>query len=212
MDLRTIADVGVSNHAVEKLRERLPAGSAVNSLSDKEVRAVLRRGWEFARSENKIELWYERVEGALVPTYVLSLGSVLEASLVGVVRMDTHGPRPCFITVITAEMAQRNMESARWARTPNAVGVAALMNNSLAKQLEGVTAQPKVTPAKPIEKMVVTWVSEGKLRFQAVPKDTMAVGNLIHQLLQDGVDEKTIEFWVRSSAKIRRQVTVDFDE
>lgn len=213
VDLRLSETVGVTSHALEKLRERQPAGSQYSSLADKELRALLERAWRQGREAKSIELWWERNEaGVVVCNYVVELG-VLSEDLLGLVREDDRTPgRPCFITVITKPMAERSKSNNRWARSPEKVGAPGLLNNTLAQQLEGVTVQPKGVPAKPIEKMVVTWVSEGKLRFQAIPKDTLAVGNLIHQLLQDGVDEKTIEFWVRSSAKIRRQITVDFDE
>lgn len=211
-DLRLSEAVGVTTHALEKLRERQPAGSQYTSLADKELRLALERAWKNGREEGNIELWWERVDGVAVCNYVINLEMISE-DLVGLVREDdrTSG-RPCFITVISKQMAERSKSINRWARSPDKIGATGLLSNTLAQQLEGVTAaQPKVV-AQPIAKMVVTWVLEGKLRFQAIPKDSTAVGTFVHQLIQDGVDEKTIEFWVQAPVKIRRQVTVDFDE
>lgn len=209
-DLRLSDAVGVTTHALEKLRERQPAGSQYTSLADKELRSALERAWRDGRTEGNIELWWERVDGAVVCNYVVDLESISE-DLVGLVREDdrTTG-RPCFITVISKQMAERSKSVNRWARSPEKIGEARLLSNTIAQQLEGVTVRTQAPLA--LRKMIVTWVSEGKQRFQAIPKDSMAVGAFVHQLIQDGVDEKTIEFWLQASFKIRRQVVVDLDE
>jgi len=142
LDLTKIAEIGVTAHAVEKLRERLPAGSTMNSLTERDLRAVLQRAWKFAREEEKIELWWEHVANDAQPTlnYVVPLDDVLEnAKLVGIVREDNRNPgKPCFITVITEDMAHRNRGSNRWARSPEFVGTPGLPNNALQQQLRDV--------------------------------------------------------------------------
>lgn len=201
IDLRLSELVGVTTHAIEKLRERQPAGSQYSSMSDKELRTLLERAWKQGRSTEAVELWWEKIEDTDVLNYVVDLGPAL-GDLLGLVREDDRTPgRPCFITIVTKQMAERSRTMNRWARTPDKLG--GTLSHTMAPQLEGARA-----PAR-IEKIVVTWVSEGKLRFQAIPKDT--AGAFIETLLQNGVDEKSIEFWVQSSAKIRRHVVVDFE-
>lgn len=200
-DLRNVDAVGVTAHAMEKLRERKQGGRI---LSDKEWRALLERAWKHGRKNDTIELWWERDELEVVCSYIVDLG-IEEASegLVGLVREDDRTPgRPCFITVVTSEMAKRSQASGRWARSPESVGG---VFNTLADQLAGVTA---VTA--PSIKVVMTWDIAGKTRFQIVPKDT--VNTFLEALLREGVDERTVSIWAKMTTTFRRQITVDFNE
>jgi hypothetical protein len=197
-DLRTVDAVGVTAHAMEKLRERKPGGRI---LSDKEWRAMLERAWRHGRKNDTIELWWERVDQEVVCSYIVDLGiEEVAEGLVGLVREDDRTPgRPCFVTVVTAEMARRSQMSGRWADAPEKVGG---IVHTLAEQLVGIT---------PVSvRVVVTWEVAGKTRFQVIPKET--VGIFIEALLREGVDEKTVELWMKTTATIRRQITVDFGD
>lgn len=168
-NLSAIVDVGITAHAIERLRERLPAGSGVQSLSDHNLRKLLMKAWSFAREEGKIELWWESVPGKRHPVlnYVVPLDDVLEsAKLVGLVREDNiHRGKPCFITVITEDMAQRNRGSNRWARSSEQVDAPGLLNDALQQQLRDVVVADEqkdirikedLTPGDP-PRVVLTW-------------------------------------------------------
>ncbi len=219
-DLRLSEAVGVTTHALEKLRERQHPGSKYEHATDRELRAVLEQIWRQSREANLVELWWEKVDGVLVCNYIVDLSPDIAGDLLGLVREDDRTPgRPCYITCVTAAMAERSRSLNKWARSPEKVGSNGLLGNKLAQQLEqlegivpsteAVAPRPVVQP-RPIEKMVVTWVTEGKLRFQAVPKDN--VTSFVETLLKDGVDERTIEFWVQAKAHIHRKVAVSFDD
>ena len=110
-----VAEIGVSNHAVEKLRERLPPGCSLNSLADKDLRTLLQKSWGYARESKTVGLYWERAGAAVELNHVVDLSDVIEGNLVGIVREDSRQlGKPCYITVITAEMAERSRESKKW--------------------------------------------------------------------------------------------------
>lgn len=212
VDLRQSESIGITTHALEKLRERLPAGSPWSSATDQELRSVMAKVWKQSRLSELVEQWYERVDGELVCNYIVDLSPDFGGELLGLVRGDDRTPgRPCFITVVTLAMAERSRGLNRWARSPEKVGSPVLLGNNMQEKLMAMTPADAVPYNAPLlAKMVVTWrTAQGEQRFQAIPKDS--VGTFVSQLIHDGIEESTIEFWVRAQARISRKVSVDFE-
>ena len=203
LDLRKIEQIGTTAHALESLRERLPAGSAHCSLSDKELRSSMERAWKYARESGSVELWWERVESRAVCNYLVDLSTVLEAPLVGLVREDDRSPgRPCYITVVTSAMAERSQSTNRWARDPDILMGAPPLKSSAFAALS--TVKPATFD------LVVTWGAVGKMRYQAI--QSRDVTAFVETLLADGVDEGGIKFWIQSPGTIRTTRTVELKE
>lgn len=155
LDLSQTAVVGVSSHAVTKLRERMP-GKQWKSISGDSIRRIMQQAYE--GSADSREHWWELVRGRPCSTWVIPLGEVLDSNLFGVIREDDRAPgKACFITVLSQEMVQNNISSNRWTRDPQKLGTSTLLTPMLKLGLEAVTLPDP-------DLYVVTWRWEGSSR------------------------------------------------
>ncbi len=235
--LRGSEKVDVTTHALEKLRERLPPGSHFLSMPDNDIRLRVEESWKTAVRTGIVEEWWERVEGRVVLNHVIDFEDFFEAELVGLFRDDQRHPgKPVLITVLTRDMAESNKVANKWARSADKIDSKELLTTPMKGALAAVTVPPKkpaVVPAPPpvptpqvvqqpaaiatpapdmesLRKMVVTYShpETGDAFFEFVSKGR--VQDLVNHLIEKGVDETSIQFWVKAEAKLKKTVTVDF--
>lgn len=188
-----VPEVGVSNHAIEKLRERLPPGCSLNSLADKDLRALLQRAWTYAKDAGAIGVWWERgANGAPEINHVVDLSEVMEGELVGVAREDARTPgKPCYITVITAAMAERSKASKKWVASVDELLV---------------ESEPRVAPE---ETFMLSWEEGGQT--QVVISTRGKVQDLVTTLADKGdVVLTTLKLWSSVPFTVERVVRVRF--
>ena len=181
-----LAEVGTSNHAVEKLRERLPLGCSLNSLGDKDLRALLQKAWTYAKDTGAIGLWWERVNGTLELNHVVDLSEVMEGGLVGIAREDARVPnRPCYVTVITADMAERSKNSGKWVQL----------------------GEPVPADSPPSEEYVLSWDEDGKPQVIIVTK--AKIQDIVSTLAGKGDTVlNSLRIWAPVSFSVERVVRV----
>lgn len=152
-NLRDAAGISVTPHALEKLRERLPAGSHFKAMPDKDLILRVEEAWKNAKRANAIEEWWENVENGdgrqkrTVCNFICDLEDSFEADLLGLFREDNRHPgRPTAVTVLTRPMVELNKATNKWARTPEKIGEGTLLGNGLGKQLAAIKVAPAPAP------------------------------------------------------------------
>ncbi len=231
-NLRDTIAVEVTTHSLEKLRERLPGGSHFLSMPDADLRLRLEDAWKDARRRGLVEEWWERVEDEVRCNFVVDLSDAFSVELVGLYREnDRRAGQPVLITVLTRQMAEANKTANKWARSPDKIGVKELLATPMREALGAVQLPDPPTPEPPkpvrsrptpravpmpesdtelLRKVLVTFrhPETGDELHQVTTK--AAVQGLVNELVSQGVDESSIDFWFKTSAKIKKTVTVEF--
>lgn len=236
--LKDVERVDVTTHAVEKMFERLPLGSHYRSMPEKDLRLRVEESWKSAKRAGEIEEWYESVDGKIVLNHVVDFSDAFDAELVGLFRDDSRQPgKPVLITTLTRAMAELNKTSNKWAKSPEKVNAKELLSTPMKDSLQHVVIPPQVgsKEARPVleENRQVQITAQAKeaarlqemeaLRKMVVTFDHPHTGDplvefttkgkvqeVVNKLVEQGVDESTIQIWVKAEAKMKKMITIDF--
>jgi hypothetical protein len=130
--LKDTERVGITSHALEKLRERLPAGSHLLSMPDSDLRLRAEEAWKNASRADTIETWYERgPDNIPLCNWVVDFRDSFDAKLSGLFRADDRQTdKPVLITVLSNHMVENNKHSGAWAKTPEEIGEKRLLTST----------------------------------------------------------------------------------
>lgn len=238
-NLKDATKIEFSDHAMVRLRERLPQGSHYLSMPDSDIRRRVEEGWQNAQRANAVEEWYQLNDNSGLPEmiWVCDLKDVFEVDVVALFREnDRRAGVPVLITVLTSEMVFKKKASNRWATTPEKIGRRELGHQPMKTALANmqVAAPPRIVPspaplppappvsavaplpvsAAPDEEVVlITWweVEDADSKVLRTHRlEKKHVSEFVTGLVNGGVDLDDIELWTKREMKVKKVVTVSF--